>query len=378
MMKHLSFLALGAATLACSGRYYEVGDMNATGGNRGAAGGAAPGGNSSATAGASEPGPIAGTTSAGPAMPADGACVPSGAPVALTGPFAEPSVIWDRITLLTWGNMARTAPTKFPATTTLAWVDGEVTRAFQTAKTSLGAAPGAELFLRQALRLDSGAAFSQHWSVLAATDNTLLNALLRAPLGDQGRVGIFTEPSWLERRTTISARGEGIEDVLFGRPVPPPPEGITNPEPNPNLSDRANLEAAVASNVVCMGCHLLMDPTGFALGNFAADGAYRELDHGLPVDTASSRRSGMYPEEVIAFDGIADFGQKFESDCWAIKGIASTFVRSAAVVTGSYGNEVWELSEPSIAPVQQAFMNSDRTYQDLVRAYMQSPAGVGP
>lgn len=384
MMKQtLGFLVLGAATFGCSGRYYEVGAMDGAGGvagTRGAAGGAASGGSSSSVAGTSQVDPgvgaSAGTGDAGPATPAGELCVPRGAPAAPTGPFAEPSVVWHRITLLTFGNTSRSAPTKFPVSTTPAWADAEVTRAFQDLAPS-EAVPGVEVFLRQALGLEADAAFSQHWARLVATNGRLLNLLLRAPLGEAGRVGIFTEPSWLERRTTISARGAGIEDVLFGRQIPPPPEGIETPPPDPNLSDRASLEAAVSSNPPCTGCHQLMDPTGFALGNFAADGSYRELDHGLPVDTASSRRTGMFPEEIIAFDGIADFGQKFESDCAALQGIAANFVRTAVFLTDLQGDQ-YEQIDPSTLRVQQAFVNSARTYEDLVRAYIQSPAGLGP
>jgi hypothetical protein len=321
-------------------------------------------------------GAFAGTNDAGPATPAGEQCVPHGAPAAPTGPFAQPSVVWQRITLLTFGNTFRAAPTKLPVSTTAAWADAEVTRAFQDLAPS-EAVPGVEVFLRQALGLDADAVFSQHWERLAATNGRLLNVLLRAPLGEAGRVGIFTEPSWLATRPTISARGAGIEDVLFGLPIPPPPAGLENPPPNPNLSDRASLEAAVSSSPACAGCHQLMDPTGFALGNFAADGSYRELDHGLPVDTASSRRTGMYPEESIAFDGIADFGQKFESDCAALRGIAVTFVHSAVQLTEPEGDQ-YEHIDPSTAPVQQAFVNSNRTYEDLVRAYIQSPAGLRP
>jgi hypothetical protein len=375
----LGFLVLGAATFACSGRYYEVGGMDGVAGTTGAAGSAAVGGNASSTAGTSQVDPgvggFAGTGNAGPSTPAGDLCVPSGGPPVLTGAFAEPSVVWERVSLLTWGHTPRTPPTKFPVDTTPAWADAQVTRAFQEVAASK-TAPGVEVFLRQALGLEPDAAFSQHWGTLAAINGRLLNLLLRAPLGEPGRVGIFTEPSWLEKRTTISARGAGIEDALFGRPVPAPPAGIENPEPNPNLSDRANLEAAVSSNAPCTSCHMITDPTGFALGNFATDGSYRELDHGLPVDTASSRSSGMYPE-VIEFDGIADFGEKFENDCGALQGIATTFVRTAVYLTEPEGDQYQQI-DSSIPAVQQAFVNSDRTYQDLVRAYIQSPAGLRP
>lgn len=374
MMKQtLGFLVLGAATFACSGRYYEVGvdGVAGVGGTRGAAGGAAPGGSSSATAGA--PDAVAGTGTAGPAMPVGNLCVPSGAPPALTGPFAEPMVVWTRIAKLTWG----TPPliTKPPAaTTTYAWAGQTVTSELQAAKAN-GPVRGVEDFLRQALGLDANAPFARNWGSLLSWHEPVLKALLEAPTGDYGQVGIFCEPSWLEKRTTISARGAGIEDFLFARPIPPPPEGLENPEPNPNLSDRANLEAAVSGNAPCTGCHQLMDPVGYALGYLAANGEPRALDHGLPVDTTGSR-AGF--ERIVEFDGLADFGRKFENDCLALQGIATTFLHAAVLINAPPQGVQSDQVDASVERVQQAFINSDRTYEDLVRAYIQSPAGLRP
>jgi len=376
MMKStLGFLVLGTATLACSGRYYEVGDMDGVagaGGNHAVAGGSATAGTSPVTNPGT--GAVAGTGDAGPSMPAGELCVPVGAPAALSGPFAEPMVVWTRIARLTWGSELP-AITKPPAsTTTYVWAGRQASRELQGAREALGSAPGVELFLRQALGLDADAPFQQQWGVLASTKNSLLNALLRAPLRDEGRVGIFTEPSWLAQHTTISARGAGMEDVLFGSPVPPPPQGLPTPEPNPELTDRQNIEAAATLNPACIGCHTKIDPNGFALGHFDAEGQYRELDHGLPIDTTGSRHAGMYPDEIVEFDGIADFGAKFENNCAALQGIASTFLRAALVINEGTP----ELYDVSVARVQQAFVNSDRSYEALLKAYIQSPAGLMP
>jgi Protein of unknown function (DUF1588) len=383
MMKHtLGFLVLGTATFACSGRYYEVGAIDGVGGTRGAAGGAASGGNSSSTAGTSDTsdpgvGATAGTGNAGPSMPAGDLCLPSGAPPKLTGPFADPAVVWQRISMLTYGTLTP-VPSGLPATTTYAWAGTAVKTELADARNMLGQTPGVELFLRQALALDEHAIFNEPWGIVASTNNSLLNALLMAPLEEPGRVGIFSEPAWLAENSDISTRGSGMSRVLFNSGIPAPPAGIQNPPPNPNLSDRANLEAAVSSSVACVGCHTLMDPLGFALGHFAADGAYRALDHGQPIDTTGSHRSGMSPGDLIDFDGIADFGQKFSEDCAAMQGIAGTFLRAALTINGVAEPAQDELVDANLTRVQQAFVNSNRTYEDLVRAYIQSPAGLRP
>lgn len=381
MKQKLGFLVLGAAALACSGRYYEVGSMdggNGVAGSSSAGGTAASGGAVAGSGSVSNPaaGASAGAMDAGPAMPADGLCVPAGAPPKLTGPFAEPMVVWRRIAMLTWGPEMPLVTKPPVSATTYAWAGQQVAVELQATKDSSGTAPGVELFLRQALGLDVDAPFEQHWGALLSTRAAVLNALLRAPLGQKGRVGIFTEPSWLALHTGISARGAAIEDVLFGMPVPPPPQGVPMPEPNPGMTDRQSLEASVTRDPACSGCHARMDPSGFALGHFAADGSYRELDHGLPIDTTGSRQTAMFPDEPIQFDGIADFGQKFEGNCEALQGIANSFLRAALVINEAERRD--ELYDESVARVQRAFVNSDRTYEDLVRAYIQSPAGLMP
>jgi hypothetical protein len=377
MRNAFGLLVLGAAAVACSGRFYEVGGIDGAAGSPATTGGSASGGNATSTAGSAvttDPGAEAGAGAGDPGPSSPALCVPRGAPAAVTGTFAEPGVVWMRIATLTYGEpWPSSVGIPLPEATTPAWAGQQVTAALQVSKKLQGSVPGVELFLRQALELDADATFNEPWGVVAATDNSFLNALLLAPLEESGRVGIFTEPSWLQKKMTISARGAAIERALFGVQVPAPPESIQNPTPDPALPDRAALEAQL-TNPVCTACHRVTDPPGYALGHFAADGSYRELDHGLPIDTTGSRRTDMYPDEVIEFDGIADFGQKFSVDCDATRGIAATFARAAGVLNDA----PTELVESSIERIQQAFVNSNRTYEDLVKAYIQSPAGLRP
>ncbi|MES1185260.1 MAG: DUF1588 domain-containing protein [Myxococcales bacterium] len=377
MRNAFGLLLLGAAAVACSGRYYEVGGIDGAAGNLGTTGGSASGGNATSTAGravTTDPGVDAGAGAGDPGTSSPALCVPRGAPAAVTGAFAEPGVVWMRIATLTYGEpWPATVGVHLPEETTPGWAGQQVTAALQLSKTLQGSVPGVELFLRQALELDADATFSEPWGVVATTNNNLLNALLLAPLEESGRVGVFTEPSWLETKTTISSRGAAISRVLFATPVPPPPANFQNPALDPTLQDRMALQTQLNSPV-CAGCHQLMDPLGFVLGHFAADGSYRELDHGLAIDTTGSRRSGMAPDELIEFDGIVDFGRKFAGDCDALKGIAATFALAAGPLEGAPP----ELVESSIERIQQAFVNSNRSYEDLVKAYIQSPAGLRP
>lgn len=374
MTRKLGWMLLGVTSLACSGRF-EVGGMDGAGGaggvggGRGAAGGAAPGGFPSSTAGIAmvDPGGEAGGSSSGGFAPD---CLTASEPEPLTGPFAAPAVVWDRVARLTWG-AAAPPPSNLPATTTYDWASTLAITEVVDAHTTIGDAPGVEDLLRQLLGLDAAASFDVRWGQLLPVPKPALQILLFTT-GKPNRTGIFTEPSWLAKNPTISARGVGIERSLFGIEIPAPPPNLETPPPSPTLTDRQALEMQTIA-APCSACHRIMDPSGYALGHFAADGSYRALDHGEPIDTTGSRYSSM-----VEFDGIADFGQKFANSCEATLGFSAAFLRAALVINEAPQDQQEALFQASLSRVQQGFIAGDRTYNALVTAYIQSPAGLRP
>jgi Protein of unknown function (DUF1585)/Protein of unknown function (DUF1588) len=63
-----------------------------------------------------------------------------------------------------------------------------------------------------------------------------------------------------------------------------------------SLRDRMELHRR---NPVCASCHQRMDPIGFALENFDADGTWRSMSDGVPVDASASMPDGT------RFDGVS-------------------------------------------------------------------------
>ena len=378
--RKVRWLLLGVTSLACSGRY-DVGHMDATGAtagvgvNRGAAGGAAPGGAATASMAGSAgmvPGGGVGSSSAS-YVTAD--CLSASEPEPLAGPFATPAVVWDRVARLSWGAAAPPPPSDLPATTTYEWASSLAVTEIVAAHTTLGDAPGVEDFLRQWLGLDAQASFGVRWGRLLPVPKPVLGTLLStsvAPL----HTGIFAEPSWLSTYTTISARGEIIERSLVAARIPPQPDGLETPPRNPDLTDRQALEAQTVAPP-CAGCHRWMDPSGYALGHFAADGSYRALDRGAPIDTTGSRMPNS-GNATIEFDGIEDFGQKYADTCEATRGFSTAFLLAALVINQAPAEQEAELLEASESRVQQAFIAGGRTYLALVKAYVPSPAGLRP
>jgi hypothetical protein len=109
------------------------------------------------------------------------------------------------------------------------------------------------------------------------------------------RAGLLTTAGFLALNAHASVssptlRGKFIQQYLMCQEIEPPPPGVTTElaEPDPSAAPqslRQRLEALHLNTPACAGCHLRMDPLGFALESFDAIGAYRTTDNGVPVDT---------------------------------------------------------------------------------------------
>ncbi|MES1186822.1 MAG: DUF1588 domain-containing protein [Myxococcales bacterium] len=376
-------LTLALALMACGGRFDA--DRHGAGGSAEVAtSGSAGVGASNVGAGASvgvdggSPGVGGSTATAG--MPATDelgpSCVASGEPPPLTGPFAPPAVVWSRISMLTWGTPMGPMPLPMPATTTYEWAGSMVTFALLDVKNTTGGARGLESVLRQWLDLTPDAPFKGPWGDYLLNGEPALHVLLLTPFFEPERLGIFTEPSWLAEHSSISARGTSFQNALLS-PVPTPPAGVKQMlTPEPNVSDRQALEAATQTPV-CVSCHRIIDPPGFALGHFDAKGSYRKLDQGLPIDTTGSL--SLFNSGVeVSFDGFQDLNAKLVDSCAANSGFADAFLRVALALNGVSPQAQSDFGEENGQRVRQGFLNHGRTYEALVKAYIQSPAGLYP
>jgi hypothetical protein len=68
-------------------------------------------------------------------------------------------------------------------------------------------------------------------------------------------------------------------------------------------------------------------------------------------------------------------------DGQGLKCVSSVFTVTAGaalVINEAPEERRSELFDANVARIQQAFINGDRTYESLVRAYIQSPAGLDP
>lgn len=390
---YAGLLAL-AGLFGCSGRF-EVGEMSGGGsgsvhqpqntqneGGGGHAGtGAAQGGEVVGTAGEPMSGCLpgkmdCGNTGQGQAVdPLGEFCVPLGKPAQLAGEFAEPAVVWSRLSPLIWGSQ-QPPPSALPAKTTYKWAGQLVSDAFASARDQ-GAAPGALAFVQEWLFPTTADGVGEKpeleapWGALLVGATPALETLVGYRINE--RVGVFSERNWLSANQSISRRGLMISQTLFNRPIPPPPPNVEMPSVlPPGLTRRQALEQHRTSPV-CAACHQLMDPLAYPLEIFDAAGHYQVLSNNLPIDT-----SGQYSNTTppLNYQDVADFGQQVTATCDGHVGLADGFLK-AALVLNDVPLEVRQAAfDANSARIRQAFVRSERTYEDLVRAYAQSPLGL--
>jgi hypothetical protein len=124
----------------------------------------------------------------------------------------------------------------------------------------------------------------------------------RVKLEDETRWGLLGKGSVLmvsshTDRTSPVVRGKWVLSELLGVPPPAPPPDVPlldEIDPDGVMTLRARTEAHRA-NSVCASCHVVMDPIGFALENFDAVGAWRELEGGRdshPIDATGNLADG--------------------------------------------------------------------------------------
>jgi hypothetical protein len=118
-------------------------------------------------------------------------------------------------------------------------------------------------------------------------------------LGHGGLMAITAYPD----RTSPVLRGKWLLDNILGADPPPPPANVDTSldqdAATASLGIRQRLDRH-RSDRLCASCHAIIDPLGFALENFDATGAWRDVDEtGVPVDARGTWPSG------VELDGVA-------------------------------------------------------------------------
>jgi hypothetical protein len=157
--------------------------------------------------------------------------------------------------------------------------------------------PWAQIFLHGETYLD--AALAEHYG-------------LPSPAGGEpgwvsygatGRLGLLSHGSYLAANvlgadTSPTMRGKLVRTRLFCQDIPPPPEFVNKDDLPESDSPCKKDVRAVYMTGACRGCHLQMDPIGYGLESYDAEGRYRTHEPDYPECTIDGNGS---------IEGIGDF-----------------------------------------------------------------------
>jgi hypothetical protein len=198
----------------------------------------------------------------------------------------------------------------------------------------------AESFFDHVLRAEGG-----RLSALFTSPTVFVNATLGGYYGVTGTdtfqplaradgtaSGLLTLPALLalQAKPVESSpiyRGRFVREALLCQTLPaPPPDIPAPPDVDPGVSTRERLRQHEL-DPTCSGCHMLLDPVGFAFEHFDAIGRYRTLDGGEPVD---ARGELVETRDIDGpFDGVVELGHKLATSAEVEECIARQWFRFA-------------------------------------------------
>jgi hypothetical protein len=148
-------------------------------------------------------------------------------------------------------------------------------------------------------------------------------------------------------------------------PIPKPTGDVaamvTPPDPNSAATARQRFTVH-SSNPVCRGCHVNMDPLGYALENFDVIGLWRDQENGVTIDA-----TGTAPA-LGTFNGAIELGQRMAESEDAQQCFATHWLNFG------YGRTVTEAEACSVQSVRSKFKESGYNVQEMLLALTQSEA----
>ncbi len=163
--------------------------------------------------------------------------------------------------------------------------------------------------------------------------------------------------------TSVVKRGKWVLDNLLAASPPPPPPNVPALKAEHDgrmLSAREQL-VLHRSDPVCAACHVKMDPIGFALENYDAIGAYRQLDAGQKIDPTATLPDGTV---FSGLDGLRGILMKHKVE----------FVRAFTerLMTYALGRGVGPQDMPAIRRIEQRAAVDQYRIQSIIEGIVMS------
>jgi hypothetical protein len=178
------------------------------------------------------------------------------------------------------------------------------------------------------------------------------------------QAGVLAGPVHSNHENPV-VRGSFIVQKLMCLPIPKPTGDVaamvTPPDPNSAATARQRFTVH-SSNPVCRGCHVNMDPLGYALENFDVIGLWRDQENGVTIDA-----TGTAPA-LGTFNGAIELGQRMAESEDAQQCFATHWLNFG------YGRTVTEAEACSVQSVRSKFKESGYNVQEMLLALTQSEA----
>ncbi|MBI4607268.1 MAG: DUF1592 domain-containing protein [Planctomycetes bacterium] len=116
----------------------------------------------------------------------------------------------------------------------------------------------------------------------------------KVPAREPERAGVLSHPYLMARFAYAASsspihRGVFVVRSVLGRGLRPPPEAVAAlaPDLHPDLTTRERVSLQTGPEA-CQSCHSVINPLGFTLERFDADGRYRDEERRRPIDASGS------------------------------------------------------------------------------------------
>ncbi|MGE0451468.1 MAG: DUF1592 domain-containing protein [Vicinamibacterales bacterium] len=194
--------------------------------------------------------------------------------------------------------------------------------------------------------------------------NVYGNQFRRVTFTNQERGGLLGQGSILTvtsypNRTSPVLRGKWLLENFFGTPPPPPPEGVPPLPENGGTRQLASVRERLEEHrrsPVCASCHARMDPLGFALENYDAIGAWRDVDEsGTDVNASAQLADGT------KFDGPSGLRQLLLDNR---EQFVDTVVEK--LMTYALGREVSYLDAPAVRQIVRTSKTDDYRWSSII------------
>ncbi len=186
---------------------------------------------------------------------------------------------------------------------------------------------------------------------------------------DQHRGGLLGQGSILTvtsyaNRTSPVLRGKWLLDTILGMPPPPPPADVPTLKENTPGSEAVSMRQLMEEhrrNPACAGCHVRMDPLGFALENFDAIGKWRTASDGIPIDA-----SGVFPDGT-QFAGVPGLRKLLLSH-------REEFVQTLTerLLTYALGRDIEYYDLPAVRKIKRDAAKHDYSWSSIIEGIVRS------